>query len=102
MRTRHSHSSLISHSTRNLRDSKLEEAVDYRHQWTLKGVNALAGRVPVDDILTASQLPGVVMLELDGILTVTNGDTAALHGVETAWEQTGYNGSSLSPSSILD
>ena len=73
----------------------LEEAVDYRHQWTLKGINALAGRVPVGDILTASQLPGVVMLELDGILTVTNGDAAALHGVDTAWEQTGYNGSGI-------
>ena len=25
----------------------LEEAVEYRHQWTLKGIDALAGRVPV-------------------------------------------------------
>ena len=71
----------------------LEETVEYRHQWTLKGIDALAGRVPVGYILEASQLPGVVMLELDGILSVTNGDAAVLHGVDTAWTQTGYDGS---------
>ena len=71
----------------------LEETVEYRHQWTLKGIDALAGRVPVGYILEASQLPGVVMLELDGILSVTNGDAAVLHGVDTAWARTGYDGS---------
>ena len=71
----------------------LENRVDYDHQWTLKGIDALAGRVPVGSILEASQLPGVVMLELDGILTVANGDAAVLHGVDTAWAQTGYDGS---------
>ena len=71
----------------------LEESVEYRHQWTLKGIDALAGRVPVGHILETSQLPGVVMLELDGILSVTNGDAAVLHGVDTAWAQTGYDGS---------
>ena len=71
----------------------LQENVDYRHQWTLKGIDALAGRVPVEHILEASKLPGVVMIELDGILTVTNGDAAVLHGVDTAWAETGYDGS---------
>lgn len=71
----------------------LEEQVEYQHQWTLEGIDALAGRVPVGHILAASQLPGVVMLELDGILSVTNGDAAVLHGVDTAWAETGYDGS---------
>ena len=71
----------------------LEQSVEYRHQWTLKGIDALAGRIPVGHILEASQLPGVVMLELDGILSVANGDAAVLHGVDTAWAQTGYDGS---------
>ena len=71
----------------------LEEHVDYHHQWTLKGIDALAGRVPVGHVLETSQLPGVVMLELDGILSVANGDAAVLHGVDTAWAQTGYDGS---------
>ncbi|MED5498030.1 MAG: hypothetical protein VX872_10780, partial [Candidatus Thermoplasmatota archaeon] len=32
----------------------LEEAVEYRHQWTLRGIDALAGRVPVGYVLEAS------------------------------------------------
>ena len=71
----------------------LEEHVDYQHQWTLKGIDALAGRIPVGYVLETSQLPGVVMLELDGILEVSNGDAAVLHGVDTAWVETGYDGS---------
>ena len=71
----------------------LEEQVDYQHQWTLKGIDALAGRIPVGYVLETSQLSGVVMLELDGILEVTNGDAAVLHGVDTAWVETGYDGS---------
>ena len=43
----------------------LEREVGYTHEWTLDRIDALAGRVPVDRILDASILPGVVMLELD-------------------------------------
>tara|TARA_B100001093_G_scaffold193134_3_gene185661 strand:+ start:7046 stop:9049 length:2004 start_codon:yes stop_codon:yes gene_type:complete len=70
----------------------LEREVEFQHQWTLEGIDALAGRVPVDRILDASILPGVVMLELDGILTTSNGDAAVLHGVDTVWSDTGYDG----------
>ncbi len=72
--------------------SMLTNQVNFQHQWTLEGIDALAGRMPVGDIITASQLPGVVMLELDGILEVTNGDAAVLHGVDTVWQDTGYDG----------
>ena len=71
----------------------LEREIDYVHEWTLDRIDALAGRVPVDRILDASILPGVVMLELDGLLSVTNGDAAVLHGVDTVWADTGYDGS---------
>ncbi|MCH1422848.1 MAG: S8 family serine peptidase [Candidatus Poseidoniaceae archaeon] len=71
----------------------LEREIGYTHQWTLEYIDALAGRVPVDRILDASILPGVVMLELDGLLSVTNGDAAVLHGVDTVWTDTGYDGS---------
>lgn len=70
----------------------LEREIDFQHQWTLEGIDALAGRVPVDRILDATTLPGVVMLELDGILTTANGDAAVLHGVDTVWADTGYDG----------
>ena len=70
----------------------LEREIDFQHQWTLEGIDALAGRVPVEYIRDAAILPGVVMLELDGILSVNNGDAAVLHGVDTVWADTGYDG----------
>ena len=44
----------------------LEREVGFVHQWTLKHIDALAGRIPHDMILETTTLPGVVMLELDG------------------------------------
>ena len=70
----------------------LEREVGYEHQWTLKHIDALAGRIHVDQILETTSLPGVVMLELDGILSIHNGDAAVLHGVDTVWADTGYDG----------
>jgi hypothetical protein len=71
----------------------LEREVDYRHQFILRHIDALAGRIHVDKIWDTLELPGVVLLELDGILEVANGDAAVLHGVDQAWQQTGYDGS---------
>jgi hypothetical protein len=70
----------------------LEKEVDYQHQWILEGIDALAGRIPVNKIWDTYALPGVVMIELDGILTTVNGDAAALHGVDSVWADTGYDG----------
>ena len=74
----------------------LEREIEFQHQWTLEGIDALAGRVPVDRILDATTLPGVIMLELDGILSIANGDAAVLHGVDTVWADTGYDGAGSS------
>ena len=71
----------------------LSEFVDYDHEWYLPGIDAVAGRIPVSLLEETTKLPGVVMLELDGIMTVQNGDAVALHGVDTAWANTGYDGS---------
>ena len=60
----------------------LEQQVDYEHQFYLPAIDAVAGRVPVALLDKATSLPGVVMLELDGIMTIQNGDAVALHGVE--------------------
>ena len=74
----------------------LEREIEFQHQWTLEGIDALAGRVPVDRILDATTLPGVIMLELDGLLSIANGDAAVLHGVDTVWADTGYDGAGSS------
>lgn len=71
----------------------LEKNVDYQHQFILHGIDALAGRVPVTELLTLRDLSGVVMIELDGILTIANADARAGHGVDTAFLETGYDGS---------
>ena len=73
----------------------LEREVGYEHQWLLKHIDALAGRVHVDLVRETLNIPGVIMIELDGILTVQNGDAAVLHGVDTAWQETGYDGSGV-------
>ena len=70
----------------------LEREVDFQHQWTLEGIDALAGRIPVNKIWDTIDLHGVVMIELDGQLSITNGDAAALHGVDLVWQETGYDG----------
>ncbi len=71
----------------------LERNVGYQHQFILHGIDALAGRVPVDELLTLRDLPGVVMIELDGILTIANNDARIGHGVDVTFAETGYDGS---------
>lgn len=73
----------------------LEREVGYVHQWHLPLINAVAGRIPHNMVLETTALPGVVMLELDGIFTVQNGDTAVIHEVDIARQQTGYDGSGV-------
>jgi len=73
----------------------LEKQVDYQHQFILHGIDALAGRVPVTELLTLRELPGVVMIELDGILTIANNDARIGHGVDQAYAETGYDGSGV-------
>ena len=75
--------------------SMLEREVGYIHQWNLPLIDAVAGRIPHDLILETTTLPGVVMLELDGILQVQNGDAAVVHGVDIAQQQTGYDGAGV-------
>ena len=71
----------------------LERNVNYQHQFILHGIDALAGRVPVTELLTLRELPGVVMIELDGILTIANNDARIGHGVDMTFLETGYDGS---------
>jgi subtilisin family serine protease len=70
----------------------LKRTVDYEHQFILHGIDALAGRVPVTELLTLRDIPGVVMIELDGILTVANNDARIGHGVDITFAETGYDG----------
>ena len=73
----------------------LEQNVDFEHQVTLHRIDAIAGRIPHDMVLETLNLPGVIMIELDGILEALNGDVAVVHAVDVAQENTGYDGSGV-------
>ena len=73
----------------------LEREVGYVHQWDLPLIDAVAGRIPHAMILETTSLPGVVMLELDGLFEVQNGDAAVIHEVDLAQQQTGYDGAGV-------
>ena len=71
----------------------LTSSVDFVHFHTYHLIDSIAGSVAVEDIGKLSKLPGVVMIELDGILEIVNSDAKEVHGVGAIYEETGYNGS---------
>ncbi len=79
----------------------LEREVDFRTQFRFHLIDSIAGRVAVDDIVELSVLPGVVLIELDGILTIQMNDVKDIHGIPMIWEDTGYTGKG-SVVSIID
>ena len=79
----------------------LESEVDFRTQFRYHLIDSIAGRVAVDDIVEMSFLPGVVLIELDGILTIQMNDVNDIHGIPMIWEDTGYSGKG-SVVSIID
>ena len=70
----------------------LEDEVDFVHQHTFHLIDSIAGTVPVERIEALSVLPGVVMVELDGIMQIANSDVKDTHGVWDVYEATGYDG----------
>ena len=79
----------------------LEREVDFRTQFRYHLIDSIAGRVAVEDIVEMSRLPGVVLIELDGILTIQMNDVNDIHGIPMIWEDTGYTGKG-SVVSIID
>jgi len=79
----------------------LEREVDFQTQFRYHLIDSIAGRVAVDDIVEMSDLPGVVLIELDGILTIQMNDVKDVHGIPMIWEDTGYTGKG-SVVSIID
>ncbi len=83
------------HTPTDMDVAMLEREVGFVHEWSFPRIDAVSGRLPVDMILETTTLPGVVMLELDGLLQVQNGDAAVVHEVDLAQQQTGYDGSGI-------
>ena len=68
----------------------LEREVDFQTQFRYHLIDSIAGRIGVEDLVEASRLPGVVLIELDGILTTQMNDVNDIHGIPMIWEDTGY------------
>jgi len=79
----------------------LETEVDFRTQFRYNLIDSIAGRVEITKIIDLAELPGVVLVELDGILTVQMSDVNDIHGIPLIWEDTGYTGAG-SVVSIID
>ena len=79
----------------------LEREVDFQTQFRYHLIDSIAGRIGVENLVEASRLPGVVLIELDGILTTQMNDVNDVHGIPMIWEDTGYTGEG-SVVSIID
>ncbi len=77
-------------------EKMLNDRVDFVHFFTYHLIDSIAGSVAVEDLQELSQLPGVVMVELDGIMQIANSDAKDTHGVWGVYEETGYDGSGVS------
>ena len=79
----------------------LENEVGFETQFRYHLIDSIAGTIPIDNIIQLSKLPGVVMVELDGMLTIQMNEVNEVHGIPMIWEDTGYTGEG-SVVSIID
>ncbi len=79
----------------------IEMEVEFQTQFRYHLIHSIAGRVDVTQIVPLSLIPGVVMVELDGILTTQMNEVNEVHGITQIWEDTGYTGKG-SVVSIID
>ncbi len=70
----------------------LENRVDFRVQFRYHIIDSIAGTVEVSQIGNLANLPGVVLVEIDGILTIQMADVNEIHGITNVWDETGYTG----------
>ena len=70
----------------------LTEEVDFRLQFRYWLIDSVAGNVELDRIRDLVKLPGVVFVELDGMLGIQMEDVVPAHGVDLVWQDTGYTG----------
>lgn len=77
----------------SLADEKLLiDEVDFEVQHRFHLIDSIAGTVSIHHIEALANLPGVVMVELDGILEVFNSEVKDVHGVWDIYTETGYDG----------
>ena len=74
-------------------ENLLADQVGFRTQFRYHLIDSIAGSVEVSRLGDLANIRGVVLIELDGILSVSMNDVNEIHGVTGVWEDTGYTGS---------
>ena len=73
-------------------EEMLTNEVGFEVQFRYWLIDSVAGTVELSRIHEIVDLPGVVFVELDGILGVQMEDVVPAHGVDLVWQDTGYTG----------
>ncbi len=89
------------HLPTQLDQKMLEDELDFKTQFRYHLIHSIAGTISITKIDLLSNLPGVVMVELDGILEVQMNEVNDVHGIPMIWDETGYTGAG-SVVSIID
>ena len=70
----------------------LEREVEFQTQFRYWLIDSIAGTVELSRIHEIINLPGVVFVELDGVLGIQMEEVVPVHGVDLVWQDTGYTG----------
>ena len=73
-------------------EEMLASEVDFELEFRYWLIDSIAGTVELERIHELVDLPGVVFVELDGILGIQMEDVVPAHGVDLVWQDTGYTG----------
>ena len=71
------------------------DEVDFEVKHRFHVIDSIAGNVSIHRLVALSKIPGVVMIEIDGVLEVSNAEVKDVHGVWDIYDETGYDGSGV-------
>ena len=83
------------HTPTEADQAMLEWEVGFQTQFRYWLIDSIAGTVELGRIHNLLELPGVVFIELDGILEIQMEDVVPAHGVDLVWLDTGYTGAGV-------
>tara|TARA_B100000029_G_scaffold147026_1_gene142384 strand:+ start:99 stop:2117 length:2019 start_codon:yes stop_codon:yes gene_type:complete len=83
------------HTPTEADQAMLEWEVGFQTQFRYWLIDSIAGSVELSRIHELLELPGVVFIELDGILEIQMEDVVPTHGVDLVWQDTGYTGAGV-------
>ncbi len=79
----------------------LERAVEFQTQFRYWLIDSISGSVELSRVHEIIDLPGVVFVELDGVLGIQMEEVVPVHGVDLVWQDTGYTGEGVTMAIIV-